>query len=229
MLKSKQILKFMSLKEHTVKSYDKDLQSIAGTLETMVEMVLQSIDMVAEMIKTRDISLIEKITAHDYKINSLDHLIEKKVTAILALRQPMAVDLRYTISSLKVSSNLERSGDQSKSIIKKIARIGNEKFDERVEKSLLSMINLTKEMAKEAVLSFNNQDVNLANIVLKQDDEIDQIYSDLFGIIDQENFNREQVKNITNTLFIAKSFERLADHSTNIAEIASFVVTGEIK
>ncbi|NBX52804.1 MAG: phosphate transport system regulatory protein PhoU [Proteobacteria bacterium] len=219
----------MSLKEHTVKSYDKDLQSIVGTLDTMLEMVTQSIDMVAEMIRTRDISLIDKITAHDYKINSLDHLIEKKVTAILALRQPMAVDLRYTISSLKVSSNLERSGDQSKSIIKKIARIGNEKFEDGVEKALLDMISLTKEMAREAVQSFNNHDIELANLVLKQDDEIDKIYSDLFGIINQENFSREQVKRITNTLFIAKSFERLADHSTNIAEIAGFVVTGEIK
>ncbi|MBM3590251.1 MAG: phosphate signaling complex protein PhoU [Alphaproteobacteria bacterium] len=219
----------MSLKEHTVKSYDKDLQSIAGTLDTMLEMVTQSIDMVAEMIRTRDISLIDKITAHDYKINSLDHLIEKKVTAILALRQPMAVDLRYTISSLKVSSNLERSGDQSKSIIKKIARIGNEKFEDGVEKALLDMISLTKQMAREALQSFNNHDIELANLVLKQDDEIDKIYSDLFGIINQENFSREQVKRITNTLFIAKSFERLADHSTNIAEIAGFVVTGEIK
>jgi len=219
----------MSLKEHTVKSYDKDLQSIVGTLDTMLEMVTQSIDMVAEMIRTRDISLIDKITAHDYKINSLDHLIEKKVTAILALRQPMAVDLRYTISSLKVSSNLERSGDQSKSIIKKIARIGNEKFEDGVEKALLDMISLTKQMAREALQSFNNHDIELANLVLKQDDEIDKIYSDLFGIINQENFSREHVKRITNTLFIAKSFERLADHSTNIAEIAGFVVTGEIK
>lgn len=141
----------------------------------------------------------------------------------------MAVDLRYTISSLKVSSNLERSGDQSKSIIKKIARIGNEKFEDGVEKALLDMISLTKEMAREAVQSFNNHDIELANLVLKQDDEIDKIYSDLFGIINQENFSREQVKRITNTLFIAKSFERLADHSTNIAEIAGFVVTGEIK
>lgn len=219
----------MSLKEHTVKSYDKDLQSIADTLESMLEMVEESIDMVAEMIKTRDNSLIEKITAHDYKINTLDHLIEKKVTAILALRQPMAVDLRYIISSLKVSANLERSGDQSKGIIKKIARIGHEKFDEWVEKSLLEMISLSKEMAREAVLAFNSQNIELANLVLKQDDKIDTIYSDLFKIIDQENFNREQVKRITNTLFIAKSFERLADHSTNIAEIANFVVTAEIK
>ena len=58
----------MSLKEHTVKSYDKDLQSIVGTLDTMLEMVTQSIDMVAEMIRTRDISLIDKITAHDSKL-----------------------------------------------------------------------------------------------------------------------------------------------------------------
>ncbi|MFM6972523.1 MAG: phosphate signaling complex protein PhoU [Alphaproteobacteria bacterium] len=219
----------MELKEHTVKSYDKDLQSIVGTLETMVEMVNESIDMVAQMIKTRDNSLIEKITAHDYKINSLDHLIEKKVTAILALRQPMAVDLRFTISSLKVSSNLERSGDQSKSIIKKIARIGIESLDPRVEKALLDMINLTKIMVKEAITAFNNHDLELAKIVLAQDDEIDDIYSNLFTIIDQDNFSKEEVQRITNILFIAKSFERLADHSTNIAEIAGFVVTGEIK
>lgn len=219
----------MSLKEHTVKSYDKDLQGIAGTIDSMLEMVLESIDMVAQMIKTRDQALIDKITAHDYKINTLDHLIEKKVTAILALRQPMAVDLRYTISSLKVASNLERSGDQSKSIIKKIARIGFKALDSNVEQSLLSMISLCKEMVKEAVIAFNNHDVDMANLVLKKDDAIDNIYSNLFNIIDKESFSKEQVENITNILFIAKSFERLADHSTNIAEIAGFVVTGEIK
>lgn len=219
----------MSLKEHTVKSYDKDLQAIAGTIDNMLEMVLESIDMVAQMIKTRDQLLIDKITAHDYKINTLDHLIEKKVTAILALRQPMAVDLRYTISSLKVASNLERSGDQSKSIIKKIARIGIKALDRNVEQSLLSMILLCKEMVKEAVIAFNNHDIDLANLVLKKDDAIDNIYSNLFNIIDKESFSKEQVENITNILFIAKSFERLADHSTNIAEIAGFVVTGEIK
>jgi phosphate transport system protein len=218
----------MSLKEHTVKSYDKDLQSIATTLDEMADLVRTSIDMVSEMITSRDESYIEKITAHDYKINALDHLVEKKVTAMLALRQPMAVDLRYIISSLKVSSNLERVGDQAKSIIKKIVRIG-ENFESDVENSLLSMIESSKEMVRDAVQAFNSQDFELANLVLKKDDEIDQIYSDLFRIIEKENFNKEQVKNITNTLFIAKSFERLADHSTNIAEIAQFVVTGEIK
>lgn len=219
----------MSLKEHTVKSYDKDLQAIASTLDDMLQLVLESVDIVVEMIRLRDKSFIEKIEAHDYKINTLDHLVERKVTAMLAMRQPMAVDLRYIISSLKVSSNLERSGDQSKSVIKKIAMIGEEKFEDDVERSLISMIELSKEMVIKAVRSFNDQNAEIAEEVLKQDDEIDQIYSDLFRIMEHENFNKEQVKKITNTLFIAKSFERLADHSTNIAEIAQFVVTGEIK
>ncbi len=219
----------MTLSEHTVKSYDKDLQSIAGTLDEMSHLVVESIDMVAQMIKSRDQNFIEEITAHDYKVNSLDHLIEKKVTVVLALRQPMAVDLRYTISSIKVSSNLERSGDQSKSIIRKIARIGNENFEDDVEKSLIAMIELCKEMTRDAVVAFNEQNLVLAEEVLKKDDEIDKIYSDLFRILEREYFTKEQVKRITNTLFIAKSFERLADHSTNIAEITKFVVTGEIK
>lgn len=219
----------MSLSNHTVKSYDKDLQSIAATLEEMVGLVLHSIEIVEKAIQFRDKDFIEEITSHDYKINTLDHLIERKITAVLALRQPMAVDLRYIISSLKVSSNLERCGDQAKSIIKKIGYINEDQFDEDVEKSLIQMIQFNKEMVQDAITSFNGQDIDLADKVLEKDDKIDHIYKDLFKILECDSFSKERVKNITNTLFIAKSFERLADHSTNIAEIAKFVITGEIK
>ena len=219
----------MSLKEHTVKSYDKDLQSLSGTLDEMGQLVAQSLDFVSHAISNPDEDLVEQITSHDYKINALDFLVEKKITAILAMRQPMAVDLRYIVSSLKVASNLERIGDQAKSIIKKILRIKLRKFDHGVQNSLLAMLELSKVMVRDAVDSFNNQNVAEADDVLKRDDEIDKIYSDLFVILEQDNFNREQVTNIINILFIAKSFERLADHSTNIAEIAKYVVTGETK
>lgn len=219
----------MTLKEHTVKSYDKDLQSIAGTLAEMAEMIAVSIDMVAEMIINDHPEFVEKVTAHDYKINALDFLIEKKVTAMLALRQPMAVDLRYIVSSLKVSSNLERVGDQAKSIIKKINRIGTKSFDENVRKSLIEMVTLSKEMVFDSVVAFNDQDVLKADVVLKNDDEIDQIYTRIFGILQPGNFSKEQLECVINIMFIAKSFERLADHSTNIAEITKYVVTGETK
>lgn len=219
----------MSLKEHTVKSYDDDLKSISRNLGEMVDLVLESLDMVGLMIKTHDEEIVKKIRPHDYKINSLDILIEKKVTTILALRQPMAVDLRYIVSSLKVASNLERSGDQAKSIIKKIARVGKENFDEDAISSFMLMIELCKKMVQNSIQSFNEQDFELAQNVLQSDDEIDNIYKKFFDIKDKESFSQRDLKRIINTLFIAKNFERLADHSTNIAEISQFVVTGEIK
>ena len=219
----------MSLKEHTVKSYDKDLQSLAGTLDEMAGLAAKSLDFVARAIANPDENLLNEITTHDYKINALDFLVEKKITAILAMRQPMAVDLRYIVSSLKVSSNLERIGDQAKSIIKKILRIKSNEFDLHVQQSLLAMLELSKIMVSDAVEAFNNQNVEEADDVLKRDDEVDQTYSDLFVILERDNFNRDQVSNVINILFIAKSFERLADHSTNIAEITKYVVTGETK
>lgn len=218
----------MPLKQHTVKSYDDDLKAIAKTLDEMAELVVESINMVGQMITTRDESLIEKIKPHDYKINSLDVLIEKKVTSMLALRQPMAVDLRYIISSLKVASNLERSGDQSKSIIKKVARVGKEKFSPEVEKSFETMIEICKKMVIDSISAFNNQDLELAKTISKIDDKIDEMYGNFFKITSKDCFSTEEVKTLTNILFIAKSFERLADHTTNVAEIAEFVVTGEI-
>jgi phosphate transport system protein len=221
------LYKIMTLKEHTVKSYDKDLKSIAGTLDDMMLMVIESINMVSELINSYKSGYLEKISKHDYNINNLDHLIERKVTAMLAMRQPMAVDLRYVVSSLKVASNLERIGDQAKSIIKKIDRIGEKTFEDDVKKSLLTMLEIAKIMVKDAVVAFNDQDIVKAEEVLKKDDQIDQIYSSLFGILEKENFSTEQVKNIINILFIAKNFERLADHSTNIAEMTKYVVSGE--
>ena len=198
----------MSLKDHTVKSYDNELQSIAGTLDLTVSLIFQSLDMISSAINNYNQQLVQNITNHDYKINTLDHLIEKKVTTILALRQPMAVDLRYIISSLKVSANLERIGDQAKNIIKKISLLEGYNFDSKVKEWLTQMISISKNMVQNAVLSFNSHNLDLAKQVLTQDDIIDQTYSNFFSLINKENFNRNEVNQIVHTLFIAKSFER---------------------
>lgn len=217
----------MNLKEHTVKSYDKDLLSIQGAIDEMSHLILESIDIVQKSISSDDKNLVEIIKTHDYKINSLDFLIEKKVTAMLALRQPMAVDLRYIVSALKVSSNLERIGDQSKNIIAKLVEAQD--ISKNVEEVLNKMVEISKIMVVQSVKSFNNQDSEIAKFVQEKDDEIDKIYQDLFKIIDHENFTITEVQDIVKILFIAKSFERLADHTTNIAEIAQYVITGETK
>ena len=217
----------MELKQHTVKSYDKDLQSISGTLDHLLYLLNDSISMVEDVLQNPDKQMVDQISTHDYKINHLDHLTEKKVTSMLALRQPLAFDLRYIISALKVSSNLERMGDKCKSIIKKISHLET-KIDAKTKNSLLKMLEIAKEMTRDAVRAFNEHDLEKARVVLKQDDEIDQIYQQLFSIIDGDSFDRHQVQNIINIIFIAKSFERLADHATNIAEMVRYVVSGEI-
>ena len=218
----------MQIKQHTVKSYDKDLESIANTITNILDLLNISILMVGDTIKNPQQKLVAEIISHDYKINQLDNLIEKKVTSMLALRQPLAFDLRYIVSALKVSTNLERMGDKCKSIIKKISYIET-KLDEKTTNSLLEMLKIAKNMTNNAVLSFNAHNTESASEVLKQDDDMDKIYHQLFSIIDGQSFDQQQVKDIIKILFIAKSFERLADHSTNIAEITGFVITGEIK
>jgi phosphate transport system protein len=217
----------MDIKEHTVKSYDKDLKSISGTLEDLLDLLNHSIDIVENVIEEPKGKSAKEIIHHDNKINNLDNLTEKKVTAMLALRQPLAFDLRYIVSALKVSSNLERMGDKCKSIVKKIIDLDAE-IDSKTKKSLMEMLAIAKIMTVNAVEAFNSNDLEVAEQVLKQDDEIDQIYHRLFDMIDKEIFSGNQVKNIINILFIAKNLERLADHSTNIAEMVKYVVSGEV-
>jgi len=219
----------MTLSEHTVKSYDKDLQAIAETIDEMCQLVLQSIDIVALAIRNSQEDFLDRIITHDYKINSLDFLIERKVTSMLALRQPMAVDLRYIVSALKVSSNLERMGDQAKSVVKKMERIRQSKIEDGVEKVLFEMLDVSKNMVIKSVQAFNEQDAKKAEEVLQEDEMVDENYEKLFKIVDEETLSREKVVNIINILFIAKNFERLADHTTNIAEITKYVITGETK
>ena len=218
----------MKIKKHTVKSYDKDLELISDTIENILDLLITSISIVEDAIKTPNQKLIEKISTNDYKINQLDHSIEKKITSMLALRQPLAFDLRYIISALKVSSNLERMGDKCKGIIKKLYYLETE-IDDKTKDSLLKMLTIAKKMTQNAILAFNEHNPEKAKEVLLQDDAIDQIYHKLFSIAKGKNFDQQQVKNIINVLFIAKNFERLADHATNIAEMVSYVVSGKIE
>ncbi|MFT6105968.1 MAG: phosphate transport system protein [Rickettsiales bacterium] len=217
----------MQIKQHTVKSYDKDMQSISGTLDYTVDLLETSISMVKEVIEDPKKNLVQKIVDHDYKINHLDNLTERKVTAMLALRQPMAIDLRYIVSALKVSANLERMGDKCKSIIKKIAHLDDE-IDNKTKDALLEMLKIAQEMMEKSVEAFNENNLDKAESVLKQDDDIDKIYKGLFSLAKGESFDEHQVQNIINILFIAKSFERLADHASNIAEMVEYVTSGEI-
>ena len=216
----------MPLEKHTVKSYDDDLKSISSNLELMLDYVGVSIDLIVEAVKNPDQDYYVKIKENDKKINAIEKKIEKDVIEILALRQPMAVDLRFVTSALKVATNLERAGDQSKNIVGKIAKVKNQVINRDFCELFLEMADISKEMMKDAISSFNSQDVELANTVLTSDDKVDADYKKFKELILGENFTRNEVIDLIDLLFVAKSFERLADYAANIAEISKYVING---
>lgn len=217
----------MSLSKHTVRSYDDALSSVAADLELMLDKVKISIDMVLQSIENPDQDYYAKVQAHDREVNEIDKKIEQKVVQLLALRQPMAVDLRYVTSMLKVSANLERIGDQAKNIVGKIGKIKNRVIDKRFIDLFIDMTNISKNMIDAAVVSFNSQDAQKAEFVLESDAAINADYKEFKNIIDGENFTRSEVIDLIDILFVAKSLERLADHTTNIAELSKYVITGK--
>jgi len=214
-----------NLKEHTVSSFDKDLSSISYLIKEMSELTIESVDIVDQAIKTGDKDLISNIKEHDQKINKYHSIIDDEITAFIALRQPKAYDLRFSVSAVKVSSNLERVGDYAKTVIKKIVNI---EILEDHKNTLLNMTKLSRAMIKDSVSAIIENDLEKAEKVLASDDKIDDFYQDIFNEF-SDNKISENSRELINVIFIAKAIERLADHAVNIAAIVEYNVNGEIK
>ena len=219
----------MALPNHTVKSYDEDLKSIANLVSQMLDQVNISVDFISKAIRNTENDFYSQAKSNDQGINELDIKIEKKITQMLALRQPMAVDLRYLIAAVKISLNLERAGDLAKNIVGKIGKVNNSAIDEQFADLITEMVEVAKQMLKNAVDSYNHQDLKLAQNVLESDEKINADYKKFKKVINDDNFNRDQVIDLIDVLSVAKSLERLGDHAKNIAEISFYVVTGKAK
>ncbi len=214
-----------NLKEHTVSSFDKDLREISQLIIEMSELTMKSVDIVDQAIKTKDKNLILTIKDHDQRINQYHSKIDSEITAFIALRQPKAYDLRFSISSVKVSSNLERVGDYAKAVVKKIVNID---ILEDHKKTLLNMTNLSRKMILDSVSSIIDNDLEKAEEVMANDDKIDDFYQEIFNEF-SDNKISEKSRELINVIFIAKAIERLADHAVNIAAIVEYIVNGKIK
>lgn len=213
-----------NLKQHTVSSFDVHLKDLSSLIEKMSVLAIKSVDIIEETISgSNKDDVIEKIIAHDKKINKHNHEIENEAVAFIALRQPKAYDLRLTVSAIKVASNLERIGDYAKNVVKKIAGL---KISPEYSTELLKMTVVAKDMIKDSVYSLLHNDLERSKQVLIKDDEIDKIYYNLFSKFKDQELN-ENSRELVNILFIAKAVERLADHAENIAQIVNYTVTGK--
>jgi len=179
-----------------------------------------------EAITKRDTARAEAAIASDKAIDQIQHTIENQALKLLALRQPMAVDLRETLAAIKLAGELERIGDLAKNIAKR-AIILNREPPIRLTQSLGRMGRLVLNQLKLVLDAYSRRDVQGAETVWRQDDEIDETYNSLFREL--LTYMMEDPRTIglcTHLLFIAKNIERAGDHATNVAETVYHMVSG---
>lgn len=217
----------MNDKPHIVKSYEEQINLLKDTIVKMGAGVEKQLEQAVQAAVKKDLSLAKKTIEDDMEIDKYETNIEEQVVNLIALRQPMAVDLRETVVALKISSDLERIGDLSKNISKRIISVGIDLPDEIVKNLEIAGLKAAKQV-NLVLNSYLHRDKSVAENVWNSDEEIDQITNlNMENAVKHLEKFKEDAKKMTQLLFILKNIERIGDHATNIAEQTYFLVTGE--
>src|ERR1700748_3784772 len=214
--------------EHLVKSFDSDLKRLRDMLTDMGGIVESQVAMAAEAILDRDSAVAMRVVEEDPKVDALELEIEQFVIRMLALRQPMAGDLRRVVAALKITGDLVRIADSAANVAKRSVVLGQYNLPYSLA-GLAHMATLVQEQLKSIIDALGNNDSSKAIEVWRSDRVGDDIYNALFREL--ITYMMEDPRNITpctHLLFIAKNLERIGDHATNIAETVYYAVEGEV-
>jgi len=213
--------------DHTVKAFDDDINALRALIAEMGGLTEDAIDNAMKALTTRNVELARTVVAGDARIDELDAHIERLVVQTIALRAPLADDLREIIAVLKIAGIVERMADYAKNIAKRVETVTASSRMEPL--SLLpSMAQIAREMVKSALDSFAARDAKLALAVIEKDRAVDDFYNSIFRtMVTFMMENQKMISESAHVLFIAKNLERIGDHATNIAEMVHYVATGE--
>lgn len=215
------------MQEHTVKAFDDEIGELRGHIADMGGRAEMAITLAMQALVKRDLELARKVIADDKAIDRLETEVEKLAVRIIALRAPMADDLREVIAALKIAAVLERIGDYAKNIAKRTGALEGRRKIEPI--SLLpSMAQVAVEMVHNVLNAFAARDAALAVEVNERDKVVDDFYNSIFRtLVTYMVENPQSISNAAHLLFVAKNLERVGDHATNVAEMVYFAATGE--
>jgi phosphate transport system protein len=217
----------MATTGHTVKAFDDELDQLRASIAEMGGLAERAIAESMRALVQRDIDAASQVIADDKKIDALAAEVERRAVQIIALRAPMADDLRDVVAALKIAGVVERIGDYAKNISKRVRVIEESPSIEPL--SLLpEMARIAAEMVHNVLNAFAARDAEKAVAVCERDRAVDDFYNSIFRTL--LTFMMENPHNITpatHLLFIAKNLERVGDHATNVAEMVYFAATGE--
>ncbi|MBS0432773.1 MAG: phosphate signaling complex protein PhoU [Proteobacteria bacterium] len=213
--------------EHIVKSYDEELKRLTGEITRMGELAVAQLESAMDALGKRDSRAAQRVVDNDDALDAHEREISQDVLRLLALRQPMARDLREILAALRIAADIERIGDYAGNVAKR-SMVLNMSAPVPLAGGLAALATLAGELVREVMRAYAARDAELAHAVRERDAELDALYTGLFREL--LTYMMEDARSITactHLLFIAKNIERIGDHATNIAENIWFVVRGE--
>jgi len=212
--------------DHIIKSYDEELRRLDNTITQMGGLAESQLTAAIDAVAKRDTQLASRVVEGDVEVDELDREVESLVVRLLALRQPMARDLRQIVASLKISADLERIGDYAANVAKRSLALSLSPAVRPVH-AIPRMGYFGQGMVKDILDAYVARDADKALAVWLRDEELDEMYTSLFREL--LTYMIEDPRNITSCthlLFMAKNLERVGDLTTNIAETIYFFVHG---
>lgn len=206
---------------------DEELQELKEKLLMMASLTEKNISLSIQCFKEHKEEIVQDVYKKEKTINFLDIEIDQICMKLLALHQPMAVDLRYIASSLKISSELERIADQAVNIIDRSLVLINS-LPQKPLIDISRMASLAQSMLKDSIESFIKKDADLAQNVCRRDDEVDEMNDQIFRVLLTCMMQEPtSIKRAVDLMLIGRHLERIADHSTNISEEVIYYVKGK--
>jgi phosphate transport system protein len=214
--------------QHIVSSFTEDINQLDGLVLEMGGLVEQQIQKATMALQREDRVLAKQVLKGDGRINNLEAELNESAIRILALRQPVAIDLRNVVMNLKIARHLERMGDYAKNIARRTNTITKAEAFTGSIGTLVRMSEKVQAMLKSVLDAYSHRDAQTAEAVRAEDENVDQMLNTLFREL--LTYMMEDAKNISGAmhlLFIAKNIERMGDHVADIAKETMYMVTGE--
>jgi phosphate transport system protein len=206
--------------------FHQGLDDLKQKLLAMGGMAEQAVERAVRAYQARDLSLCEVVLRDESKINAAERDVDEMSIDLLAMQQPMAIDLRFIVACIKINADLERVGDQAVNIAERVMDLLS-RPDSALNVDIPRMAQLSISMVRDALNAFLAADVDMAQAVLERDDLVDNMNREIFEAVDLAmNKSVGGHRNLLDTLIVARNLERVADHATNIAEDVIFWVRG---
>lgn len=212
--------------EHTVKAFDEDITRLRGLIAEMGGLAEVSIAEGMEALVKGSTELAEQVVARDKQIDALEAEIDKLTVRIIALRAPMADDLREVIAALKIAGVIERIGDYAKNIAKRTGQIEDRKRFEPLT-LIPAMAEIAAGMVHDVLTAYAARDPDMAIEIVERDEKVDAFYNSIFrNLVSHMVENPSAISSAAQLLFVARNLERIGDHATNVAEMVYYAATG---